>query len=558
MKILHPILLALLASMLTCYESPAQKVIHVPGDQPTIQEGIDAASNGDTVLVDPGVYVELINYNGKSITLASLYLVTSDTSYISQTEIEGNEYWEMALVRAHSGEDSTTLLCGFTIRNNSGGGISCSNSFLNLDHVNVFNNMNLGYPIYRFPGGGIANTGSMHLKDVNIRGNYSIQWGGGIYNAGEMYLEGVNITNNSARAHGGGICSETCLQFDSVNRCNIHSNFAWSGKDLSFSEEVTVFLDTFSVLYPTNYFASPLDNFTFDILHGKIAQVSADLYVSPQGDNSGSGLSVDDPFKTITHAVSVILSDSLSPHHVFLSEGTYSNSTNGERFALNLPFYTSLTGIGPDQVILDAEQECIPLLYLGSCVGSVISGLTVRNSSCGGIEIIGSDIELNNIVISDNTNDDSWTEAGGMACLASKVLCNNVIIQNNVNIDPIVFATGGGIDCRGSILSMNNCSLLENQSQWGGAMNAYQSDIELRNVVISGNWAIKYGGISIDFSTLETRNVLFTGNEFSAYCGHVSNSRMINTTFSGNNLNSSSWQSIILDSDTLNLHNCIL
>ena len=34
--------------------------IHVPGDYPTIQEGLNAAQTDDTVLVAPGTYVENI------------------------------------------------------------------------------------------------------------------------------------------------------------------------------------------------------------------------------------------------------------------------------------------------------------------------------------------------------------------------------------------------------------------------------------------------------------------------------------------------------------------
>ncbi len=55
-------------------------IINVPDDYPTIQEGIDASSDGDTVLVQPGTYLENINFNGHSIVVGSLFLTTADTA----------------------------------------------------------------------------------------------------------------------------------------------------------------------------------------------------------------------------------------------------------------------------------------------------------------------------------------------------------------------------------------------------------------------------------------------------------------------------------------------
>ena len=182
--------------------------INIPADYATIQLGINAASNGDIVLAQPGTYVENINYNGKNITVASLYLTTQDISYISQTIIDGGNL--ASVVKLESGEDSTAVLTGFTITNGNstgnspnGGGIYISGSDVVIDNVIISDNSASG------AGGGmyLYNSDPV-LNEVIISNNNSTYEGGGImcFNSNPV-LEYVTIYENSTEWSGGGICS---------------------------------------------------------------------------------------------------------------------------------------------------------------------------------------------------------------------------------------------------------------------------------------------------------------------------------------------------------------
>ena len=77
-------------------------VIHVPEDYAKIQEAIDAAVNGDTVLVKPGTYVENIDFKGKAITLQSEQEATVTT-------IDGNQAGSVMTNRRHGNHSSFNI-----------------------------------------------------------------------------------------------------------------------------------------------------------------------------------------------------------------------------------------------------------------------------------------------------------------------------------------------------------------------------------------------------------------------------------------------------------------
>ncbi len=68
---------------------PPSGTLRVPEDYATIQDAVNAAGNGDTILVGPGTYAGGILISGKSVTLTSHYQTAGDPSLVNQTIISG-------------------------------------------------------------------------------------------------------------------------------------------------------------------------------------------------------------------------------------------------------------------------------------------------------------------------------------------------------------------------------------------------------------------------------------------------------------------------------------
>ena len=115
-------------------------IIKVPAHQPTIQEGINAASEGDIVVVYPDTYYENIIVD-KTITLTSLALFDTTTNTLLdslETWTSGNsgniivsdDFINSTIIDGSMGDNSTVTIAGndciepeilgFTIRGGKG------------------------------------------------------------------------------------------------------------------------------------------------------------------------------------------------------------------------------------------------------------------------------------------------------------------------------------------------------------------------------------------------------------------------------------------------------
>lgn len=195
-------------------------IIRVPGDQPTIQSGINAASNGDTVVVYPGMYFENIIFRGKNIVVTSRFYETGDMSFIQSTVINGSKPFHTdtaSCVLIINHEDTTAVLQGFTITGGQGtkwkdehssgtyregGGILVAftspiirnNLIINNEAINKSGVTDAG-------GGGIrAGDGNPHILNNTITQNKGQYGGSGVV----LNWTGAIMRNNILTKNSGG------------------------------------------------------------------------------------------------------------------------------------------------------------------------------------------------------------------------------------------------------------------------------------------------------------------------------------------------------------------
>jgi parallel beta-helix repeat protein len=183
-----------------------------PADYDNIQSAIDAASNGDEIVVSPGEYqapdnTAVVNMKGKAVWLHS-----ASSQY--DTIIYGN--FQRRGILCNSGETSTTVIEGFTIQN-------CVATWQDWDGDGIQDS-------WETAGGGMTNVhSSPSIIGCTFTANIGIESGGGMFN----YESNPSVTNcvfqwNSALSGDGGGMSNRMSSPDLIN-CEFNQNDAELG-----------------------------------------------------------------------------------------------------------------------------------------------------------------------------------------------------------------------------------------------------------------------------------------------------------------------------------------
>jgi hypothetical protein len=545
--------------------------INIPSDYETIQEGIDASVDGDTVLIAQGTYTENLILE-KEIVLAS-HAINDDlesdwlnNENINETIISGTpepidpDYGSCLVIR--DGNIAPTIL-GFTFQDGIGTAMvendTCELVLQRPERSGGAILIFKAYPTIMYNR--FINNGSTQADSAN--GSIAITNGGAIAQFSDEDVEFDEDRNNARRIRHSSrdIPEELNIQnnYFENNSSGDGKNFYSRGYDGSIDVSYSIFDDIDCESNSVNEFvlksrekeaAYIQNNISGNCIEGN------SFYVSMDGNNNNSGTE-SEPFKTIGHALSLVRDDTTITTTIYVREGVYSPSTTGEQFPIVLPDNVHLIGDNRENSILDAEADSIKqrrVIKIEDCENVKVANLTItggniESAGCiggGGILMTHPDLAydgpmssstpvLENLIITGNHaaaggGVSIWRQSGpvlsdiiihentakkyggGLMIFTSVASVTDVIVSgNNCNVDG---SFGGGIVMNFSGATMTNVTVTDNTASFGGGVSVGNSDATLTHVTVSGNTATTSGGgfLSTPYSNNTLTNSIIWDN----------------------------------------------
>ncbi len=517
------------------------------GNFTAIQPAIDAAADGDTVLVKAGVYLITtpITFKGKAISVESVSGPVQTTIRLTGN-LESPE--RARVIIFESGETEESVLRGFTLEGirwagwegeNAGGGIACINgSSPVLANCRIIgNSAHSGGGLYCIEnsspkltdceitgnaareGGGVYCSSSPEFDNCTITGNWATGNGGGVSCGGSPQFANCTISGNTAGYGGGVYCSP--FSFPALTNCTIAGNAADDGGGVScwgLSEPVLtsciVWSNAGGSIQRGSKFSNPAVSFSC-IEGDEGAEGEGNLDTDPlfcgwDGDdvqvrNQGELKTALGGFRFSLSTQSPCIGKGKDGSDMGTDAGTCAEGGESTRLirlsegiyylgGLNLASNVSIEGSGGEKTVIKGTVR-------GLRTGASLSHATITEGTSGGVRIgRGESPEISCCAITGNSAE---MRGGGISCSwFSSPTMNNCIISGNSA------EAGGGVFCNGaSSPRFTNCTISGNSA---GGVLCHTASAEITNCIVWGNLmnpAIVSSTLQISFSCIEGEDV---------------------------------------------------
>ena len=523
---------------ITLFSIVSSNTIRVPSDYSTIQEGIDASVDGDTVLVAQGTYYENLILN-KEIVLAS-HAINDElgSDWLNNENItgtivsgaeepidpnkgscliirDGNIQPTIMGITFQDGDGTSMLVPNCEVlRIRSGGAILIFKAYPTINY-NRFIDNGFGNDNVRAGRGGRQGGAMGHFAEDGVEfdedRSFSSQNDNQDNNSTRDIPETLNIQNN----------------YFENNSSGDGENFYSYGYEGDIDVSNSIFEDIDCETNKVNDFVLRSIEEEADFIQNDISGnciESNSFYVSANGSDDSEG-TLSEPLKTIGQALTLVKKGQ-TVTTINLASGTYSPTGTGEVFPIVLPDNVHLIGEGRETTILDAEadeENEAAVMIIKEVENVRVSGLTLTGGSSEGHGCTGG----GGLLI---TTNDMWN-------LSAPVVYNNTVIENLI--------------IRG------------NESHNGGGLSIFKSGgVAVNNVIIKNNEATDGGGglvmissrATITNTTLTGNNTLNAGN--AAYIMH--SDILMTRSIIVNNNSTTGWSAIVFDHSIVTLINCTI